>query len=84
MTDLSPAGEAVSNGVVKEWGRVYVATYPMTHVDNLVKEICSFGSIGGNESVVFPPIYRYGEWDKQGTLMNQLDLLGEPVISKIK
>ena len=52
--------------------------------DNLVKEIRSFGSVGGNEYVVFPTTYRDGYWDNQRTLMNQLELLSKHVRPKVK
>jgi len=52
--------------------------------DNLVKEIRSFESVGGNEYVVFPTAYRYGHWDNQGTLMNQFDLLSKHVRPEVK
>ncbi|MFH1141097.1 MAG: TIGR03619 family F420-dependent LLM class oxidoreductase [Chloroflexota bacterium] len=84
VTDWSQAGEAVAKGVVMEGERAYVAAYPMTHVNDLVKEIRSYESIGAKEYVVFSPTYRYGEWDNNGTLMNQLELLGEHVIPKVR
>ena len=52
--------------------------------DNLVKEIRSFGSVGGNEYVVFPITCGYGHWDNQGTLMNQLELLSKHVRHEVK
>ncbi len=74
---------AVSKGVTREGERAYVAAYPMVRPSDLVKEIKSFENIGAEEYVVFPPTYRFGEWDNQGTLMNQLELLGEHVLPKV-
>ena len=80
----SRASEAVSKGVTREGERAYVAAYPMTRPAELVKEIRSYESIGAKEYVVFPPTYRFGEWDNKATFMNQLELLGEHVIPKVK
>ena len=83
VTDRGQAGEAVSKGVTSEGELAYVAGFPMTHADDLVSEIRSYGDIGADEFVIFPPTYRYGEFDNLGMLLNQLELFAEHVMPKI-
>ena len=63
--------------------RTYAATFPTMHPDDLVTEMRSYADIGADMFVVHLPSYRYGEFDNQGMLLNQMDLFAEHVLPKV-
>ncbi len=63
--------------------RTYAPEFPMMHPDDLVAEMRTYESLGADMFVVHPPSYRYGEFDNQGMLMNQMEMLAEHVLPKI-
>ena len=83
-TDRAQAGDAVTRGIGKEGERVYISTFPMTHVDDMVSRIRSVGNLGADTYVVHLPSYRHGEFtNNQNMMTNQLEMLGEHVIPKV-
>ena len=63
--------------------RTYAANFPMMHPDDLVSEMQAYADIGTEMFVIHPPSYRYGEFDNQGMLLNQMDLFAEHVLPKV-
>ncbi len=61
----------------------YRYAYPKTHGDDMVNEIRAYADIGANEYVVQLPSFRQGEFDYQGMLLNQMELLAEHVLPKV-
>jgi len=54
------------------------------HVDELVNEIHAYADLGVDHFAVHLPSYRYGSFSNQETLSNQMELLAEHVLPKIR
>ncbi len=63
--------------------RTYDAQFPMMHPDDLVKEIQAYESLGADMFVIHPPSYRYGQFDNQAMLLNQMEIIAEHVLPKV-
>lgn len=81
-TRRNQAGEAIVRGV-NDGPQPYVSSFPLIHVDDLVTMIRSYADIGVNEVALLLASYHFGEFDNQGMLANQLELLAEHVLPKI-
>ena len=75
-------GETVVKGV-DEGRQPYVASFPVTHVDDLVDQLRAYADIGTIEFVFNLASYNYGEFDNQQMMLDQLELLGEHVLPKV-
>ena len=58
--------------------------FPVTHVDDLVNQIRAYESIGAHEFAVRPASYHWEEFDSLSMLLNQMDLLAEHVLPKVR
>ncbi|MYB41912.1 MAG: LLM class flavin-dependent oxidoreductase [Chloroflexi bacterium] len=72
----------VGRGLVKEGERAFRATYPVVHVDDLVRTIRAWNDVGVDHVAIRPGAYRYGDLDQVGNLLHQLELLAEHVLPK--
>ncbi|MFN8559188.1 MAG: LLM class flavin-dependent oxidoreductase, partial [Dehalococcoidia bacterium] len=81
-TNRDEAGGSIRKGV-DSGERPYLATFPFTHVDDLVSELRAYADLGTDQVVVHLPSYRYGDLAHQALLNQQLDLLAEHVLPKI-
>ena len=82
-TDRNRVGDAVVKGVNEGGQQPYVSSFPITHVDDLVDQIRAYADIGASEFLFNLASYHYGEFDNQGMLLDQLELLGEHVLPKV-
>ncbi|MSQ29186.1 MAG: LLM class flavin-dependent oxidoreductase [Dehalococcoidia bacterium] len=77
------AGAGVSKGLVKEGERPFRASYPVTHVDDLVETIRQYNDIGVDHIAIRPGGYSYKDFDQVGNLMHQMNLLAAHVLPKV-
>ena len=82
-TQREGAGETVVKAAIKEGEQAYITTYPMTHVDDMVTQMRSYGDIGADMAVAHLPSFRYGEFDNKGMLLNQMEMFAEHVLPKV-
>ncbi len=73
----------VARGLVAEGERSFRSTYPLVHVDDLVKRIGECNDIGVDHIGIRPGAYSYKDMDQVGNLLHQMDLMAEHVLPKI-
>ncbi len=61
----------------------HVASFAITRPSDLLQQIRTYADIGAKEFVVWLPSYPYRGADSLGTLLNQIDILGEHVLPKV-
>jgi alkanesulfonate monooxygenase SsuD/methylene tetrahydromethanopterin reductase-like flavin-dependent oxidoreductase (luciferase family) len=97
-TDRNEAGESISKGVVPEGQtrpegrvermpegeeRVYISTYNLTHVDDLVEDLRRQEAAGIDMAIVWLPSYGYRNMSNQELQLQQMDIFAEHVLPKV-
>ena len=75
--------EIIRKGLVPEGQRGFRSTYPLTHVDDLVKTIRACNDSGVDHIGIRPGAYSYKDMDQVGNLLHQMDLMAAHVLPKI-